>query len=84
MNLTPYILLSSFVGEMIFTLLLDTNKATTRGYVDSLYEIRVGGHQASQGIKHWMDVDVSKILTALNLIESPENSQVIHWCGPDF
>jgi hypothetical protein len=31
-----------------------------------------------------MDVDVSKILTALNLIESSENSQSIHWAGPDF
>lgn len=43
----------------------------------------MSGHKDMGGFKNWMDVDMSKILTALNLIEASENSQVIHWYGPD-
>lgn len=83
-NLAPYLLLSVFVSELIFTLLLDVNKCIGKHVVDTLFEKKIGNHKDASGFKNWMDVDVSKILIALNLIETSENSQVIHWYGPDF
>lgn len=83
-NLSPYILLSVFVSELIFTILLDVNKCISKTLVDALFEKKIGNHKDVSGFKNWMDVDVSKILIALNLIDTSENSQVIHWFGPDF
>lgn len=76
-------ILSQFVAEQIFSILLDANKSISKSFVDSLFEKKMSGHKDMGGFKNWMDVDMSKILTALNLIEASENSQVIHWYGPD-
>lgn len=82
-SLLPYDLIGEIAGEIVFELLLNSQKVYSKKNIESKFDKLMSTLKDSQNNKLTL-VDLQKIMAAISLVDTAENQSNALWIGPDI